>query len=58
MVPWQERSPNGQPMALDTPAGEELTLADFFEVTLTLTRTLTLILTLTLLTAAAGHASP
>jgi len=33
VVPWQERSPNGQPMALDTPAGEELTPADFFEVT-------------------------
>lgn len=32
VVPWQERSPAGQPMALDTPAGEELTPADFFEV--------------------------
>ena len=34
MVPWQERSSGGQPMALDTPAGEELAPADFFEVTL------------------------
>jgi hypothetical protein len=35
VVPWKERSAEssaGQPMALDTPAGEELSPADFFEV--------------------------
>ena len=39
VVPWQERSPAGQPMALDTPAGEELTAADFYEVTPPVTST-------------------